>query len=88
MKSSKRVHTVSTISTILIILAFVFLFFSFIAPHILSRKCSSFSETGQIGDTIGGLMNPFIAISGVITTFLAFLLQIEANKLQRPQIRN
>lgn len=85
MKSSKRVHTISTISTILIILAFVFLFFSFIAPHILSRKCSSFSETGQIGDTIGGLMNPFIAISGVITTFLAFLLQIEANKLQRQQ---
>ena len=30
-------------------------------------------------------MNPFIAIAGVITTFLAFRMQVEANKIQKLQ---
>ncbi|GAA4907553.1 hypothetical protein GCM10023313_08000 [Mucilaginibacter defluvii] len=42
-----------------------------------------FTNTGQIGDTIGGLMNPFIALSGVIVTGLAFYIQYRANKQQR-----
>lgn len=33
-----------------------------------------FSETGPIGDTIGGIMNPFIALVGILLTFLASLL--------------
>lgn len=39
--------------------------------------------TGQIGDTIGGLMNPFIALGGVLITGLAFYVQYKANELQR-----
>jgi Putative phage abortive infection protein len=37
---------------------------------------------GQIGDRYGGLMNPIIAIAGVIITGLAFYMQYEANRLQ------
>jgi Putative phage abortive infection protein len=37
---------------------------------------------GQIGDRYGGLMNPIIAIAGVIITGLAFYIQYEANRLQ------
>lgn len=45
-----------------------------------------FTETGQIGDTIGGVMGPFIAMAGVFLTFVAFLLQVRANEIQREQL--
>lgn len=70
-------------------LAFIFIIFSFIAPYLFTGESScnryDFTQTGPIGDTIGGLMNPFIAIAGVITTFLAFLMQVRANEIQREQ---
>ena len=41
------------------------LIFAFLSPLILTSPSSSerfdFSETGEIGDTIGGIINPFIA---------------------------
>ena len=39
-----------------------------------------FTETGQIGDTIGGTMGPFIAIVAALLTFIAFWAQFEANR--------
>lgn len=39
-----------------------------------------FSETGQIGDTIGGIMGPFIAILAAVLTFFAFWAQFDANR--------
>ncbi len=56
--------------------------FSFFAPDYFIRHNCNYSNTGQIGDTIGGLMNPFIAIAGVIVTGLAFYMQYLANKIQ------
>ena len=86
MKNSKSLFKASTI---LIWLSFAFIAFSFIAPYIFtaSSYCNrlDFTGTGTIGDTIGGIMNPFIAIAGVITTFLAFRMQVEANKIQKLQ---
>ena len=69
------------ISVVLILVAFLLILFSFFAPSIFTKH-SSFADTGQIGDTIGGLMNPFIAIAGVIVTGLAFYMQYLANKIQ------
>jgi hypothetical protein len=46
-----------------------------------------FTETGQIGDTIGGTMSPIVAIAGVFMTFIAFLMQINANRIQSEQLR-
>lgn len=45
-----------------------------------------FRETGQIGDTIGGVMGPFVAIAAAILTFLAFWVQYKANEQQRKDI--
>lgn len=63
--------------------------FSFIAPFIFTRNTScinlDFSNTGQIGDTLGGIMNPFIALGGIFITFLAFYMQIKANQIQIKQ---
>ena len=47
---------------------------------------SDFSETGPIGDTIGGIMGPFVAIAAAILTFLAFWVQFKANEQQRNDI--
>jgi hypothetical protein len=65
--------------------------FSFVSPLILTAASSSdtfdFTETGQIGDTIGGIINPFIALAGVLLTFLAFYMQIKANQIQIIQFK-
>lgn len=45
--------------------------------------CLDFRETGQIGDTIGGTMGPFVAIIAGLLTFLAFWVQYKANEQQR-----
>ena len=76
---------------VLILISLALIIFSFFAPRIfISPSLSNnlnFSNTGQIGDTIGGIMNPFIAIAGVITTFLAFLMQVRANEIQKKQFQ-
>lgn len=37
----------------------------------------------EIGDSIGGILNPIIGITGSVLTFLAFYIQYKANKEQR-----
>ncbi|MCU0433434.1 MAG: putative phage abortive infection protein [Bacteroidia bacterium] len=67
------------VSLILIIIAFI-------SPIIFTKIHTGIEfngYTGVIGDTIGGIMNPFIAIAGILVTFLAFYIQFEANKQQR-----
>jgi len=44
-----------------------------------------FSDSGEVGDTIGGIMGPFIAIAASILTFLAFWVQYQANIEQKRQ---
>ena len=39
-----------------------------------------FSQTGPIGDTIGGIIGPFIAILAAFLTFVAFWAQFDANR--------
>lgn len=45
-----------------------------------------FTDTGQIGDTIGGIMGPFVAIAAAGLTFIAFWVQYKANIQQRHDI--
>lgn len=58
----------------------------FIRPAVSSNL--DFSKTGQIGDTIGGIMGPFIAITASILTFIAFWVQYKANKQQTIQFKS
>jgi len=71
----------------LICVSAFFIILSFFAPLIFTIKTDSedlnFNATGAIGDTIGGLMNPFIALGGVLITGLAFYAQYKANDMQR-----
>ena len=56
-------------------------------PWVLTREwLLDFSDTGEIGDTIGGIMGPFIAIAAAGLTFIAFWVQYKANIQQRHDI--
>lgn len=46
----------------------------------------NFREAGPIGDTIGGIMGPFIAMIASWLTFIAFWVQFKANQMQRADI--
>jgi Putative phage abortive infection protein len=63
-----------------IVLAFIFM------PWMLtwtSPACLvSFMNTGQVGDTIGGIMGPIVGAIGAILTFVAFREQYLANQRQ------
>ncbi|WNH10546.1 hypothetical protein [Thalassobellus suaedae] len=39
----------------------------------------NYSNLGSLGDTVGGFLNPLIAISAALLTFLAFYIQYQAN---------
>ena len=82
-KSYKIITIISVAISLLLVV------FGCFAPRIFTGEgCErlDFTETGQIGDTIGGLMGPFIAMAGVFLTFVAFLMQVKANEIQREQL--
>ena len=58
-------------------------------PYLLTQfSIIDFTETGQIGDTIGGTMSPFVGILAAVLTFMAFWVQYQANEEQRTSIAN
>lgn len=60
------------------------------APFLLTREYFwekfNFSETGQIGDTIGGITAPFLNLIGAFLVFYALKAQVKANELIQIQI--
>lgn len=74
------------ISHLLIILGLIIL----ITPVILTIPAFinyfNFSESGQIGDTIGGITAPFINSIAAILVFIAFKEQVKANDLIKEQL--
>lgn len=83
-----RKHKIDNLTVILFLVTFILILFSIQAP-ILFTQYSSFiyfdEKTGQIGDTIGGIMNPFISMAAVIVTGMAFYAQYRANEMVRKQ---
>ena len=80
----------SLIITLSLSAGLVFLLFSFFAPYFftstkIGKSIIASKDVGLVGDTMGGIMNPFIAISGVLLTFLAFYLQYQANRQVQEQ---
>lgn len=52
-----------------------------------SGSIIDFTQTGQIGDTIGGIMGPIVAMVAAYLTFIAFWVQKQANEAQRQDIK-
>lgn len=78
-KIMKRARILLIVGVILIILA----------PLILTRGLGiiDFSNTGQIGDTIGGITAPIASLVGSILVFFALETQIEANQIIQEQMK-
>jgi hypothetical protein len=54
-------------------------------PALLTQTSFSlfdFSSVGQVGDTIGGITAPFIGLLSAYLIYKAFIVQVEANKIQ------
>ncbi len=68
----------------------IFAILSIIAPFILTRKWNliDFTETGQIGDTIGGITAPILNLLNAVLIYIAFTEQLNANKLLQFQIES
>ncbi|WP_448788352.1 hypothetical protein [Bacteroides graminisolvens] len=67
-----------------ICIAFVIL--TLITPSLLTRHgfyCFDFSQTGSIGDTIGGITAPFLGLLSITLLYLTLKEQINFNKIQR-----
>lgn len=83
----KEIKNWDTVTIILLILSGLIILFSFFAPYFFTKSAKNsdldFTATGAIGDTLGGIMNPFIALVGILLTFLAFYMQIKANQIQK-----
>lgn len=47
-----------------------------------------FSNTGQIGDTIGGITAPIINLLGALLVYISFQEQVKANKIQMTALEN
>ncbi|MET3021192.1 putative phage abortive infection protein, partial [Flavobacterium hydatis] len=75
-----------------LILSLVLILFSFFAPYFftstdIGKSIVTTTDTGLIGDTMGGIMNPFIAIAASILTFIAFWIQYKANEQQKQDLQ-
>jgi hypothetical protein len=73
--SKKEIITIAAIAVVIMALP-TFLIF----PAL--NKVWDFSETGQIGDTIGGIMGPFINLFAAVLVFISFKEQVKANHIQ------
>lgn len=80
---NKSTKTLVWVAIIFAILTLIVCTFPFLFTH---YSILNFTETGQIGDTIGGIMSPFIGIIAAILTFLAFWIQYKANEEQKKSI--
>lgn len=76
MKSINLIYFILGIIILCFLSIFLFTLPSFI-PHF------NISNTGSIGDTIGGITAPIIGIFSAILLFLALTKQVESNKEQR-----
>lgn len=72
-----------------LVVSALILIFAIFSPIIFTSFSSGidFTNTGEIGDTIGGIMNPFISIVAVSVTGLAFYMQYQANDIVRKQFK-
>jgi hypothetical protein len=70
---------------ILLILIIIIIFIPFLFTFPAISKYFEYSNTGGIGDTIGGITAPFINGFSALLVFLAFKAQIKANEIFKNQ---
>lgn len=79
----KKIYSLGVKMSLVFIFLAVIGFLILLIP--LFTDAYDYSKLGSLGDTIGGFMNPIIAISAALLTFLAFYIQYQANKQVQEQ---
>lgn len=69
-------RNIERVSVIIIII-------SFISPFLFTKFFTGFLVTGQIGDTIGGLVSPFLNLLSIILLYLTLREQTEGSKITK-----
>ena len=62
--------------------AVIILFLPILLTRAATMAIFDFSRTGEIGDTIGGITAPFVGLVSAYLVYRAFIVQVEANKIQ------
>jgi hypothetical protein len=96
MAESERKRNLKSYSidmNIVTLTLFIGIIFVFIIPLIIINfnllgQWSNFSQTGQIGDTIGGITAPIVGLVGAILVFYSFKIQLEFNIKQSEALDN
>lgn len=75
------------------ILSFYYIFlgiigFAMIMLPMIFYNTKKIDSIGTIGDAVGGILNPIIAIGAALLTFLAFYIQFEANRQVKKQFES
>lgn len=67
-----------------IIIIILFIIVIGLSPYIFTQSWTNinFTDTGNIGSTIGGITAPFIGVLSALLVFLSFRAQINANRYQ------
>jgi len=89
MTEDKRKEITKTLGRakwLLLIGGLVILIMPFLLTEHFFHERFNFSETGQIGDTIGGITAPFLNLIGAVLVFYALQAQVKANELIQYQI--
>lgn len=86
-KKKEKFSTFDRVFWVLLLFSLILMVLICFLPKLLTKPGEiDFTRTGQIGDTIGGIMSPFVAMIATLLTFLAFWVQYKANKQQREDI--
>ena len=91
MKKNKKLSVENFKTSQILLLLFIIIFLlPFVYTITAKFEYFNFSNTGGIGDTIGGITAPFINGLSAILVFLAFKAQIKANEIfkSQEQLRN
>lgn len=79
----KAIYNLGTKLSLLFIFIAILGFLILLLPLIFDKY--DFNKLGVLGDLTGGFLNPIIAISAALLTFLAFYIQYQANKQVQDQ---
>ena len=71
---------------LIIIILIIIILTPFFISKIYISDYFDYTNTGQIGDTIGGITSPFINGLAALLVFITFKEQVKANKLIQEQI--
>jgi hypothetical protein len=88
-KKTEKIKRQSRLAYIFLVIGLLFVIFApYLFTQLSTNRVFDFSNTGQIGDTIGGITAPFINLIAVLLIYFSFRQQLLSNEMQIGLINN